>query len=191
MKEVFKIFVEGVADKRFIEQLLLHIWGVTVDENCVISTGGYTNLLGKKTMSAYVNQMKMTTDDGGVNLVIFDADEDCGQARFRPRLQEPLCPDCGNGMHGRPGEHETVYRTPRGWFPVRRERWQDGGTRPVAGAVVSFHAYGRRCGHVWAYQDEDKGLPRQHHIQDILVRSVRYMLQYRIDRICRCGPSGG
>ena len=81
MKEVFKIFVEGVADKRFIEQLLLHIWGVTVDENCVISTGGYTNLLGKKTMGAYVNQMKMTTDDGGVNLVIFDADEDCEARR--------------------------------------------------------------------------------------------------------------
>ncbi len=69
MKE-HSIFVEGVADKRFIEQLIKHQFG-TCDPNSIIKTDGCTNL----TKMTYVNLMKRTSDDDGVNLVIFDADE--------------------------------------------------------------------------------------------------------------------
>lgn len=70
-----KIFVEGVADERFIEQLISHIFGMSVGE--IINTGGYTNLMAQDKENTYTNQMKRTSDDGGVNLVIFDADKNC------------------------------------------------------------------------------------------------------------------
>lgn len=72
----YRIFVEGVADKRFIKQLIQHIFGVSVMDDCVIETEGYTNLISKSKTAVYVNQMRRTTDDGGVNLVVFDADDD-------------------------------------------------------------------------------------------------------------------
>lgn len=77
----YRIFVEGVADKRFIEQLIQHVFGVPVMSDCVIPTEGYTNLITKSKTAAYVNQMRRTTDDGGVNLVVFDADDDCEKRR--------------------------------------------------------------------------------------------------------------
>lgn len=70
-----------MADKRFIEQLIPHIFGVPIADNCVIQTEGYNNLMAEGKEIAYVNQMKMNTDNGGVNLVIFDADEDCEARR--------------------------------------------------------------------------------------------------------------
>ena len=81
MRDDFKIFVEGPADKRFIEQLIEHIWSVNVNDDCVISAGGYTNLMSEDKETVYVNLMKRTSDDGGVNLVVFDADNDCGARR--------------------------------------------------------------------------------------------------------------
>lgn len=77
----YRIFVEGVADKRFIEQLIQHIFGVLAMGDCVIQTGGYTNLIAESKTAVYVNQMRRTTDDGGVNLVVFDADDDCEKRR--------------------------------------------------------------------------------------------------------------
>lgn len=80
MREDFRIFVEGVADKRFLEQLIGHYFGEVKDDSIVI-TGGYTSLLSEKTGNAYLNQMKRTSDDGGVNLVVFDADDNCEKRR--------------------------------------------------------------------------------------------------------------
>ena len=77
----YRIFVEGVADKRFIEQLIQHLFGIPVMGDCVIPTEGYTNLIAKSKTTVYVNQMRRTTDDGGVNLVVFDADDDCEKRR--------------------------------------------------------------------------------------------------------------
>ena len=77
----YKIFVEGEADKRFIEQLVQHLWNASPEEISVIVTNGYANMMAHGTESAYINQMRRTTDDGGVNLVIFDADIDCESRR--------------------------------------------------------------------------------------------------------------
>lgn len=37
--------------------------------------------MSAKTGNTYANQMKRNSDDGGVNLVIFDADDDCEKRR--------------------------------------------------------------------------------------------------------------
>lgn len=81
MKETYNIFVEGIADKRFIEQLLEHIFHVSVSPECVIKTDGCTKLVSPATEKTYLNQMKRNSADGGVNLVIFDADDDFNQRR--------------------------------------------------------------------------------------------------------------
>lgn len=73
-----KIFVEGVADKCFVEQLVAYMFGAPLVAGSVINTDGYTNLMAQ---DAYTNQMRRTTDDGGVNLVIFDADDDFEERR--------------------------------------------------------------------------------------------------------------
>ncbi len=79
MKE-HSIFVEGVADKRFIEQLIKHLFDAC-NPNSIIKTDGCTNL----TKMTYVNLMNITSANDGVNLVIFDADEN-----FNEREKEIL-----------------------------------------------------------------------------------------------------
>ena len=76
MKELFKIFVEGDADKRFISQLLEFLFKTSIDQGNIIKTSGWNCLVSPKTEEVYVNQMNRTSADGGVNLVIFDADAD-------------------------------------------------------------------------------------------------------------------
>ena len=48
MREDYWIFVEGVADKRFLEQLIEYHWG-KVKKESIVATGGYTNLLSSHT----------------------------------------------------------------------------------------------------------------------------------------------
>lgn len=86
MRNEFKIFVEGPADKRFIEQLIWHLWQFEVPGDSIISTDGYTNLMSDDKGMAYANQMRRTSDEGGINLVIFDADADC-ETRRRELLE--------------------------------------------------------------------------------------------------------
>ena len=76
MKQTFKIFVEGDADKRFISQLLEVIFEVPVDEDNIVKISGWNTLTSPKTEETYLNQMKMISANGGTNLVIFDADDD-------------------------------------------------------------------------------------------------------------------
>ena len=76
MKQTFKIFVEGDADKRFISQLLEVIFKVPTDKDSIVKTSGWNNLTSPKTEETYLNQMKMVSANGGTNLVIFDADDD-------------------------------------------------------------------------------------------------------------------
>lgn len=77
MKDTYKIFVEGIADKRFIEQLLESIFNEHVSPGNLIKTDGYTNLTSTKKEQTFINEMQRNTADGGINLVIFDADSNC------------------------------------------------------------------------------------------------------------------
>ena len=79
MRKDFLIVVEGDADKRFISQYICHLFGYTIPDVQILKTNGKDNLKG----SASINRMRSMTDQGGINLVIFDADKD-----FNIRKQE-------------------------------------------------------------------------------------------------------
>ena len=70
MKDRFLIVVEGIADETFIRQYLYHLFGQKVPDNFILRTNGKDNLKS----SVAINRMRSMTDQGGINLVIFDAD---------------------------------------------------------------------------------------------------------------------
>ena len=68
----FLIIVEGDADKKFMEDYYHHLFQTPAPKNSIIHTGGYKKLADE----VILRQMQMNTDQGGMNLVIFDADDD-------------------------------------------------------------------------------------------------------------------
>ena len=74
----FQIIVEGDADKKFFEDYYHHIVGEKAPKGSIThpgkgsKTGGYQKLKSEDAIGA----MRQNTDLGGINLVIFDADED-------------------------------------------------------------------------------------------------------------------
>lgn len=68
----FLIIVEGDADKKFMEDYCHHLFQTPAPKNSIIHTGGYKKLADE----VILRQMQMNTDQGGMNLVIFDADDD-------------------------------------------------------------------------------------------------------------------
>ena len=80
MKKRFRIFVEGDADKKFISDYYHHLFQEEIPKYSINHTG---DLKGEKTggykkLSDEINirEMRNNADQGGVNLVIFDADDD-------------------------------------------------------------------------------------------------------------------
>ena len=72
MKKEFNIFVEGVADARFIKQYIGHLYGDVVDDERLVILKGWDNL---KTEATALRMNSMSAN-GGVNLVIVDTDKD-------------------------------------------------------------------------------------------------------------------
>ena len=72
MKDIFTIFVEGIADEVFFRQYLHHLYGVIVPNNRIQRLDGWTNLKG----STWQQRMRTNTANGGTNIVIIDADDD-------------------------------------------------------------------------------------------------------------------
>lgn len=74
----FQIIVEGDADKKFFEDYYHHIFGEKAPKGSIThpgkdgDTGGYQKLKSEDA----IGLMRQNTDMGGINLVIFDADED-------------------------------------------------------------------------------------------------------------------
>ena len=77
MKDIFTIFVEGIADEVFFKQYLHHLFGITVPANRIQKLDGWTNLKGL----TWQQRMRTNTANGGVNIVIIDADTDIGARR--------------------------------------------------------------------------------------------------------------
>lgn len=80
MKKRFLIIVEGEADKKFIRDYFHHLFNESIPANSIIHTGDLsddeTGGIEKLSREVNIQQMRNNTDQGGVNLVIFDADED-------------------------------------------------------------------------------------------------------------------
>ena len=72
MRKDFNIFVEGVADARFFKQYINHVFGEEVADERLVILKGWDNL---KTEASAVRMRSMSAN-GGVNLVIVDADKD-------------------------------------------------------------------------------------------------------------------
>ena len=87
-----KIFIEGkeksVPESDFLRAILNHI-GATSDKYEIVYTGGYTNLMDSDKMPN-VGILQANTDDGGKNLVIFDADASNNNGGFAVRRDELL-----------------------------------------------------------------------------------------------------
>lgn len=64
-----RIFVEGVADERFIHDYIKHL-NIKTPE--ITPCNGWKNLENQ----SFINEFQKSTDQDGINLVIFDADED-------------------------------------------------------------------------------------------------------------------
>lgn len=71
-EKIFTLYVEGIADMVFFRQYLQHCFGIVVPEEQIVNLEGWTNIKG----IAALRRMRSTTDNGGVNLVILDADSD-------------------------------------------------------------------------------------------------------------------
>ena len=72
MRKDFNIFVEGVADECFFKQYLRHVFGEDTPDERIVVLKGWDNL---KTEASALRMRSMTAN-GGVNLVIVDADKD-------------------------------------------------------------------------------------------------------------------
>ena len=79
----FQIIVEGDADKKFFEDYYHHVFGEKAPKGSLThpgkdgDTGGYQKLKSEDAIGV----MRQNTDMGGINLVIFDADEDIAARR--------------------------------------------------------------------------------------------------------------
>ena len=79
----FQIIVEGDADKKFFEYYYHHVFGEKAPKGSIThpgkdgDTGGYQKLKSEDAIGV----MRQNTDMGGINLVIFDADEDTESRR--------------------------------------------------------------------------------------------------------------
>lgn len=77
MKRSFLIIVEGDADKKFFEDYYHHLFHEKTPMGSIMhpgkdnNTGGYQKLRQEDA----INAMRQNTDLGGINLVIFDADD--------------------------------------------------------------------------------------------------------------------
>ena len=75
MTERFHIIVEGLADLVFFEQYYRHLFGKSAPEGFIFKTDGKDNL------NKFANKMRSMSANGGMNLVIFDADENIDTRR--------------------------------------------------------------------------------------------------------------
>ena len=71
-EKYYTLYVEGIADMVFFKQHIQHCFGITVPEEQIVNLEGWTNIKG----IAALRRMRSTTDNGGVNIVILDADSD-------------------------------------------------------------------------------------------------------------------
>ena len=77
MKELYTIYVEGIADVRFLSQYIPHLFGIMVPKERIVKLDGWTNLKG----TTWQQRMRAITDKGGTNIVIIDADKDIDARR--------------------------------------------------------------------------------------------------------------
>ncbi|MCD4745061.1 MAG: hypothetical protein K8R58_02055 [Bacteroidales bacterium] len=69
-----RIFVEGIADTKFLKDYISYKYNIQLEKEDIIETDGWTNIYSNDNSELIKNKMAQNTDDDGVNLLIFDAD---------------------------------------------------------------------------------------------------------------------
>lgn len=77
MIDRFNIVVEGDADVKFIKDYCLHLFGEKIAADRLIKADGWNGLV----KDDVCQRLMSMTDNGGINIVIFDADADVEQRR--------------------------------------------------------------------------------------------------------------
>ena len=77
MIDRFNIVVEGDSDVKFIKDYCLHLFGEKIEADRFIKADGWNGLV----KDDVCQRLRSMTDNGGINIVIFDADADVEQRR--------------------------------------------------------------------------------------------------------------
>lgn len=92
MKDI-TIFVEGDADKKFLIDFVRYVCEANSIsllhcdlDKIIIKTGGWTKISSKEEGKSIRDKMEQTTKRGGINLIIYDADDDVAERKCQ--LQE-------------------------------------------------------------------------------------------------------
>ena len=88
MAAFFTIYVEGAVDEKFIRDYYYFLFGKKLKEGNDI--GGIINCESKDKFPLRQNDLLKTTEQGGVNLLIFDADSPQKDGGFAKRLAETV-----------------------------------------------------------------------------------------------------
>lgn len=77
-----QIFVEGDSDIQLIRQVVKYWFGYSLIEEELKKSNGWTIIQSNSKDGEEIRQqMKYNSDNGGVNLIVFDADKEMGQRR--------------------------------------------------------------------------------------------------------------
>lgn len=77
-----QIFIEGDSDSQLIRQVVKHWFGYALKEKELKKTNGWMTIQSNSKDGEVIRQqMRYNSDNGGVNLIIFDADKDIKQRR--------------------------------------------------------------------------------------------------------------
>lgn len=74
-----KIFVEGIADEKFIIDYLKNEYNYSIEKNGVIKTNGWDSINSKQGSEAIIIEMNKNSDNEGINILIFDSDTSFAQ----------------------------------------------------------------------------------------------------------------
>jgi hypothetical protein len=85
MDNLFTIYVEGSADVKFIKDYFKHLFNKEIKTGDI---GGIIETKGKDKLATFENKLLQTNQNGGINLIIFDADTQKNKGGFASRLQE-------------------------------------------------------------------------------------------------------
>lgn len=77
MTSKFNIIVEGDADVKFFRDYCLYLFGEKISNDRFIKTDGWNGLIKDDVRQ----RLRSMTDNGGINIVIFDADADTEKRR--------------------------------------------------------------------------------------------------------------
>lgn len=70
-----KLFVEGLADEKFLRDYISAKFEITLQKDDIIKSQGWSNIKSVHGGEFIMNSMRKNSDNDGLNLLVFDADD--------------------------------------------------------------------------------------------------------------------